>query len=119
MRAGGTVNNEDAEQPGADILLVTVHAIEVSPDQHGWLNREHAEKAVRASGVAAAGEAAALMVHGALKGCAPDAAMALASVLRQAGSVTIYGHGCGIPHLVTYLRSAIARERAWAAGVRR
>ncbi|MEU4225833.1 hypothetical protein AB0F17_16185 [Nonomuraea sp. NPDC026600] len=113
------MSNADAEQSGENIMVLAVHTIEVSPDQHGWLNREQTEKALRTSNVAAAGQAAALMVHGTLKGCAPDAAMALASVLRQADSVTIYGHGCCIPHLVTYLRSAIARERAWAAGVHR
>lgn len=113
------MNNDDAEQPGESIMVLAVYTIEVSPDQRGWLSREQAEITLHTSSIAAAGQVAALTVRSTLNGCDPGAAVALASVLRQAASVTIYGHGRGIPHLVTYLRSAIAQERAWATGVHR
>jgi hypothetical protein len=109
------MHNEDVEQPGENIMVLAVYTIEVSPNQRGWLTREQAETALRDSGIAAASQAAALIVRGTVRGCDPGAAVALASVLRQAASVTIYGSGRGIVQLVGYLRTAIARERAWAA----
>ncbi|MER7363605.1 hypothetical protein [Nonomuraea wenchangensis] len=109
------MNNEDTEQPGG-ITVLAVHTIEVSPDRSGWLNREQVEKAARGANITAAGQAAALIVRGTLNGCDPQSAVDLASLLRQAASVTIYGNGRGIPYLVSYLRSAIAQERKWAAG---
>lgn len=111
-------HNKDADRPDGNVTVLAAHALEVTPDRRGWLNRRQADRAVRGATAAAAGQPAAIIVRGTLHGCDHTAVMVLASILSQATNITVYGNGRGIPRLAAHLRSAIAQERAWAAGRR-
>jgi hypothetical protein len=106
--------NEDAEQPGGDILIIPVLTIEVTPDEQGWLQCDEAVRAIAGSGPNLAGPAAVL-VRGELAGCGQPAAAMLAAVLYKASAITVYGRGHGVAEFLSYLRNAIAQERAWRA----
>lgn len=112
------MNNNNAEQPGGDILLVPVLTIDVTPDEHGWLHHKEASIAIAGAGPNLGGPAA-LVVQGKLTGCDESAAGVLALMLYSATSITIYGSGHGIPQLLDGLRRAITQERAWRAEIAR